>query len=290
MMRAVHTVKGNCGIFGIHSIAAIAHELESVVVDEKRMPEAGELAQLHEAWDAFTARIHNLLGDDENVLELHPEELEAVIASAERRASHELLAAQLRELTYEPVQRRFIRLADRAKSLALRLGKIELIVEQDAAMVRLPVEGWSPFWSAFVHVVRNAVDHGVETSGERRQAGKPPTARLRLVCKLVGSECVIEVSDDGRGIDWEAVRTKARQVGLPHASREDLVSALFADGLSTREQASDTSGRGVGMSAVRDACRALGGQIEVISEPGKGTMFRFRVPYSTAVSAARKVA
>jgi two-component system, chemotaxis family, sensor kinase CheA len=292
MMRAVHTVKGNCSIFGIHSIAAIAHELESYIVDEKRMPEPAQLAQLQSAWDALCARIHGLLGEDENVLELHPDELEAVIASAERHTAHEQLAAQLRELTYEPVQRRFVRLADRAKSLALRLGKPDLVIEQDAGLVRLPVETWSPFWSAFVHVVRNAIDHGIETSSERVRAAKPSPARLRLLCKLQGPDCVIEVNDDGRGIDWEGVRAKAKQAGLAHTTRDDLVAALFADGLSTREQVSDTSGRGVGMSAVRDACFALGGQIEVLSEPGQGTTFRFRVPCASAASAAgaRKVA
>jgi two-component system chemotaxis sensor kinase CheA len=289
-MRAVHTVKGNCGMFGIHSIAAIAHELESIIADEKRMPDAEQLARLQNAWSAFSAHVHAMLGKDEDMLELHPAELEAVIASAERRAPPEQLAAQLRELTYEPVPRRFVRLADRAKSLAKRLGKGDLVIEQDAAQIRLPAETWSPFWLAFVHVVRNAIDHGIETSAERIEAGKQGPARLRLACKLQGSHCVIEVSDDGHGIDWEAVRAKAAQAGLAHSSRDDLVSALFADGLSTREQASDTSGRGVGMAAVRDVCAAMGGQIEVISEPGKGTTFRFRVPYARPTGSTRLVA
>ena len=89
---------------------------------------------------------------------------------------------------------------------------------------------------------------------------------------------VISLRDDGRGIDWNRVKEKARAAGLPHASREELVTALFADGLSTKDTADVVSGRGVGMGAVREAAAALGGLIEVTSEPNQGTTLTFRFP------------
>jgi two-component system chemotaxis sensor kinase CheA len=94
---------------------------------------------------------------------------------------------------------------------------------------------------------------------------------------------VVEVADNGHGIAWERVRSKAKEQGLPHATREDLVNALFSDGLSTKDEVSDTSGRGVGMGSVKAACQALHGQIEVISREGEGTTFRFNFPQAFAM-------
>jgi two-component system chemotaxis sensor kinase CheA len=290
LMRTVHTVKGNCSIFGVNSIAAIAHELESFIVEQQAVPEPEALAALQDAWSAFDARIQKLHGDDEESIELQRSELAEIIDNAERRAPHEQLAQQLRELSYEPVERRFQRLAERAKTLASRLGKAQLEIEQDAGLVRLPAEPWAEFWGSFVHVVRNAIDHGLETNVERTAAHKSGPAKLKLTCKRDGSNLVIEVSDNGRGIAWERVREKARSMGLPHTTREDLEKALFTDGLSTRDAVSDTSGRGVGMGAVREACVALGGRIEVQSELGQGTTFRFSVPAVSSAHGQRKVA
>ena len=137
-------------------------------------------------------------------------------------------------------------MAERAKSLASRLGKQPIEIEQDAGSLRLPLEPWSEFWGAFVHVVRNAVDHGLETPAERAAKGKSGLPAIRLSCRRQGSQLVVEVSDNGHGIAWERVRAKAKERGLPHTTQNDLVNALFTDGLSTKDEVSDTSGRGVG--------------------------------------------
>ena len=92
---------------------------------------------------------------------------------------------------------------------------------------------------------------------------------------------MIELSDDGRGVDWQRVAAKAQALGLRHATRADLVEALFADGLSTRDQVSEVSGRGVGMAAVRSACAALGGAVQVLDREGGGTVVQFRFARQT---------
>jgi two-component system chemotaxis sensor kinase CheA len=127
-------------------------------------------------------------------------------------------------------------------------------------------------------VVRNALDHGIEPAEARTAAGKPAHGKLRLSARIDNDALEIECADDGRGIDWPRVREKAKERGLPHATEADLVNALFSDGLSTAESVSDISGRGVGMSAVRDAVHRLGGSIGVVSKRGTGTTWRFRFP------------
>jgi two-component system chemotaxis sensor kinase CheA len=129
-----------------------------------------------------------------------------------------------------------------------------------------------------VHVIRNAVDHGIETAERRVQAQKSEKAKLMLRSRVERDHLILEVGDDGKGVDWDRVRKKAEERGLPHDTQKDLVSALFSDGLSTREQVDTTSGRGVGMSAVREAAQDLGGDVDVWSEPGQGTIIRIDLP------------
>jgi chemotaxis protein histidine kinase CheA len=126
------------------------------------------------------------------------------------------------------------------------------------------------------HVIRNAVDHGIEATDERSAAGKPSAGQLAIRASQAGSELLLEVSDDGRGVDWARVAVRARSLGLPADSAEDLQKALFADGLSTREAATDISGRGIGMAAILQATAALGGEIALRSQAGRGTTVQFR--------------
>ncbi|HTG08554.1 MAG TPA: ATP-binding protein, partial [Bradyrhizobium sp.] len=126
--------------------------------------------------------------------------------------------------------------------------------------------------------VRNIVDHGLESAEERTLAGKPPRNHVTLSARLAADTLVIEACDDGKGIDWAKVAERARARGLAHRTRAQLVEALFAPGLSTTEVVSETSGRGVGMSAVLEACRALGGECTLESELGRGTKFTFILP------------
>lgn len=110
-------------------------------------------------------------------------------------------------------------------------------------------------------------------------AGKPAEATLDIVAHALNGGMVVEVSDDGRGIDWTRLAEKAKAFGLPTDTRADLAAALFSDGTSTRDSVTETSGRGVGMSALKAACEALGGAISVESIPGKGTTLRFQFPW-----------
>ena len=145
--------------------------------------------------------------------------------------------------------------------------------------------------SPLEHMIRNAVDHGIEDAETRLKAGKDRTGHITLEIQREGSEVVIHLNDDGRGIDVEAVRKKAISKGLIDINDNtlsdlDVMQYIFNAGLSTTEQLTQISGRGVGMDIVISEIRQLGGVVSVSSEPNKGSQFTIRVPLSVAITDA----
>jgi two-component system chemotaxis sensor kinase CheA len=276
--RTVHTLKGNCGIYGLDSYAALCHELETELAESAAALDAAQRAKLADAWRATNQRLAKLIGMRRNVVELEFADLARVVDRVRQGLAGHELAAVLTSWSHEPVARRFERLGNHAINLARRLGKGDLDITITDDGIRLDTAVWAPFWAAMVHVVRNAVDHGIERPEVRAAAGKPARPKLSFVATRARGRLLITVTDDGGGIDWEAVRVRARAVGLPADSQADLECAIFADGLSTAAVASETSGRGVGMSALRDAVAALRGTIEVESRAGVGVTVRYRFP------------
>ena len=137
-----------------------------------------------------------------------------------------------------------------------------------------------------LHLVRNALTHGVETADERRTLGKPPEATLTLRAVNIGESVLIEVRDDGRGVDEAAVVQRARAAGLNVPAVVDanaLLSILCAPGFSTRDQADRAAGRGIGMSVVADAVRELGGTLTLETTRGQGTTFTLRLPLTVSI-------
>ena len=118
----------------------------------------------------------------------------------------------------------------------------------------------------------------METAAARETAGKPPRAVVNLSVRRDGTGVVVSIRDDGPGVDWQAIGERARESGLPHATRGDLEAALFSDGISTRRESTVTSGRGVGLSALRDVVQELGGRSAIENAEGGGTVFRFALP------------
>lgn len=138
-----------------------------------------------------------------------------------------------------------------------------------------------------VHLLRNAVDHGVEKPDIRAAAGKPSAGTVHLNAYHAGGNVVIEIRDDGAGINCDKVLAKARERGLVPAGaeleREEIFDLIFAPGLSTNEVATDISGRGVGMDVVRKNITSLGGRVDVDSQPGQGTLFTIKLPLTMAI-------
>jgi two-component system chemotaxis sensor kinase CheA len=141
-----------------------------------------------------------------------------------------------------------------------------------------------------LHLVRNAVSHGIETPDERIASGKRPDGTVKLSASTVGESALIEVSDDGRGMDSEAIIRRARESGIDlgdaPADARLLLDAICAQGFSTRDAADRVSGRGVGMGVVRDAIQELGGSLSLDTTLGAGTTFRIVLPLTLAITDA----
>jgi two-component system chemotaxis sensor kinase CheA len=131
--------------------------------------------------------------------------------------------------------------------------------------------------------VRNAVDHGLESPDERSTTGKTGKGQLTFSANEDVGLVTIEIGDNGRGIDWEAIRAKARHLGLPDRADAELVDVLCHEGFSSRSEVTETSGRGVGMAAVKKQVDAMGGRMAVRSTLGQGTTWSFSVPLRRAV-------
>jgi len=164
------------------------------------------------------------------------------------------------------------------KEIALRISGAE--TELDKALVERLAD-------PLLHLVRNSIDHGIETVAERLQTGKPPQGTLELNAFHDAGNIVIEVADDGRGLDPERILRKARERGLvPEGhilSEAEILDLVFEPGFSTADQISDLSGRGVGMDVVRRGIEALRGTVELTSKKDKGTLVRLRLPLTLAI-------
>ncbi len=175
---------------------------------------------------------------------------------------------------------RTVRDLAQASSKPLRLVIEARDVEIDASLVE-------HIKDPLTHMIRNAIDHGVESPDERQAAGKDPVATITLRAYYDGGGVVIQVVDDGKGFDRERILARARETGMLFASHmpsdEEIFSCVFAPGFSTAEQVTEMSGRGVGMDVVNRNILALRGRVSVTSENGKGSTISIRLPLTLAI-------
>jgi two-component system, chemotaxis family, sensor kinase CheA len=192
-------------------------------------------------------------------------------------------AMRIRMLPIGSIFSRFPRLAHDtaqllAKQVALQINGEE--TELDKSMVERITD-------PLTHLVRNAIDHGIETPEERRQAGKPPEGSLRLSAHYEGGNVIVQVSDDGRGLDTARIRAKAIERSLIGAgdelNDEQIHALVFRPGFSTAKTVSDLSGRGVGLDVVKQSVEAVNGTVAVHSMPGGGCEFRLKLPLTLAI-------
>ncbi|AXQ28213.1 chemotaxis protein CheA [Solimonas sp. K1W22B-7] len=184
-----------------------------------------------------------------------------------------------------PVDAVFSRFPRMVRDLAAKLGK-QIRLETVGEGTELDKGVIERIADPLTHLVRNSLDHGLEGTGQRIAAGKDPTGTITLRAAHQGGHIVIEVRDDGRGLDRERILSKALERGLavpPNPSDADVWQLIFAPGFSTAEQVTDVSGRGVGMDVVKKNVQALSGQIEISTTPGRGTCVTIRLPLTLAI-------
>jgi two-component system chemotaxis sensor kinase CheA len=201
------------------------------------------------------------------------------------KVTHDLQDVGMR-MRMLPVSGVFQKMARMARDVGRKAGKQVRVVlsGEQTEMDRSMVEQIS---DPLVHMIRNSIDHGIEPPDVRRKAGKPEEGKVRLSASHEGGHVVIEIADDGRGLNREAILKKAIAQGLISATDtlpEDEINALiFAPGFSTAEKVTDISGRGVGMDVVRRNIDAMRGRVTIKSIPGQGTTFKITLPLTLAI-------
>lgn len=196
------------------------------------------------------------------------------------------LHSSIRSLRLRPLSSVFRLLPRMARDLSRSLGK-EATLTVSGGGIEVERNILDMLRDALVHLVRNAMDHGIENVTERTAAGKPPVGRVHVAAQLHGNNLWVEVSDDGRGIDAWKVRQAAMAAQLLHEAEADLLpesaihELIFEPGLSTKVRADEISGRGVGLDAVRTQVKRARGSLRLTSTPGVGTTFVIQVPILT---------
>lgn len=270
----------------IKTIASTATASTTIRIDQEKLDRLMRVVgELLVAKGAFPTLVERLSGGEDR----------PVVARALKEAgagiSHiaEELQASVMAIRMLPVKTAFQRFPRLVRDLARNLGKqVQLVVEGET--VELDKTILEQIGDPLVHLVRNAVDHGLENPEERTRRGKPRSGRLTLRASNEAGNVIIEVEDDGRGLDAEALKRKAVERGLiTHEaalamSAADACRLVFLPGLSTAEKVTDVSGRGVGMDVVQNNIKSLQGTIDIRSNPGEGTIFSIKLPTSLIIS------
>jgi len=276
--RHLHTLKGNAGLMGAKVVASLCHRAEDELASDG-VHYDDIIGLLGQRWAAVRQTLEMVLGSrGTEVVEVPAATLAELCRSIEAGASATEIRHRLTMLSFEPVERPLARLGQYARALAERLGKPGLAVNVETDGARVDPHQMGNLWAALVHVVRNAVDHGIEPPDERASRGKASRGQMTLRARQVGHVLSLDIEDDGRGIDWQRVGEVAASRGLPHEGESELLAALLSDGFSTRKAVTDTSGRGVGMSALTSELTGLGGSLSVTTAPNRGTTWRIAVP------------
>jgi len=304
LFRNMHTLKGNARTFGLLQLANVVHSAEQAYDDLRKDNGAAwdtqslldDLSQVQAALEEY-ARVNDHTLGRKGPGRRGSVERFLMVDKAQVAASLQLIRSvnpadteQLRHTLHEVGQTLSLIGTDTAAnllagtigslpSLAVELGKEPPQVQVEDHGIRVRTQLGGVLRNTFTHVLRNAVDHGLETAAERIARGKPAIGRITLELGLTPQHLTIAVHDDGRGLNVRAIRSKALERGLLPADApardEDVAQLIFLSGFSTAQKLTEVSGRGVGMDAVKDFVRAEGGDVQIhFLDDAEGADFR----------------
>ncbi|MBF0239669.1 MAG: response regulator [SAR324 cluster bacterium] len=303
LFRYYHTIKGGSASYGLMDMAKAIHDIESgmeayrsgkVSLNEKSLMELME--QTMESQKVFLQTMSDLRGIisqkdlietermykiRESKLQHAEEKLLDMFKDTDRTEPHKIFE-QLRLQPIAPILQKY---AITTEGLSQRLNK-PVQVEILGQDVEVSYDHLSGLFEALTHLIRNSVDHGIEEQSLRIMLEKPQVGTIRLEALREHDTLHLKISDDGKGIDPEQIKVAAIRKNLiaeqqaMKMSRDELIQMMFTPGFSTKEEVSEISGRGVGMYSVKEAVKALGGEILIETEIGKGTTFDIVIPHS----------
>ena len=301
LYRAIHTFKGSLNQFRLTHVPAALHEIESFLNDLPFIHDLLGEEPSHEVTNTVFGgdwldllnkdleRVRAALGDDfftrGGIIPLHLEE-----ALLFEQLANQLLRTRYVELAHEPVLKTLADLC--STSLHTELAALNKLVQQvagklDKEVLPLEITGedlrldpkiYRQFFLSLGHVIRNAIDHGIEDPDTRYAKGKPDAGTIRCTSKNLINKFKLIIEDDGAGINEAALRLRAFNPLITDYVSPTLAELVFADGLSSRTTVSQTSGRGIGMAAVRAEVLRLGGTVNLTTDPDHGTQFIFHIP------------
>ena len=277
--RALHTLKGTVSVIGLTHLASDIHDLESALIERGALSAAEGLG-LHSRWADLRARLASTLARWEaGEIFVRQRDVEQVLNMLEDGAPVEFAMDTMRRWSWSPLSLRITHLADQAQVIDPYRSGEPTQVEHACDDERMPQSPeWTRLWLSLVHVLRNSFAHGIESPEERAAAGKPRQGRIAIRATTEGLGLRISIQDDGRGVNWESLATRARKLGLLADTRSQLIEAMLSDRVSTRSEATELSGRGVGMSAVAHAVAGLSGSLSIESTPGEGCCTSIFIP------------
>lgn len=266
----------------IHAESRIAFGFASNNTAEFDPLEFDRYTRLHE----LTRMMSESIADISSLQRTISRQLDSAVLTVAAQGRHaRVLQSDLRRVRTLP----FASLSGRLQHLlrqAAREKVCDVVLEIDGGNLEVDRSVLDRITGPLEHLVRNAVAHGIETAAERLSLGKPATGRVRMDLSQQGNTLQLQISDDGRGLDYARIRERAIAAGLlatdAQADEAALAALIFEPGFSTASKVTELSGRGIGMDAVRAAVIALGGHLKVLSERGAGTRFLFSLPLTLA--------
>ncbi|HYE83117.1 MAG TPA: ATP-binding protein [Clostridia bacterium] len=302
--RTVHTFKGTFSLFDMSKTVERLHKFETEISGFKNGKNSQGMGRIREyireqnigSWiEADIDLLKNILGDQftdrEDTIVIEKSKLKAIeekmfltLPPAECR----LLLQELRKLRQKPFKELLRGIPDYTQKLADRLDKMINPVDIQADNIFVDPDRYQGFSKALVHVFRNIVDHGLETPDERLKKGKDEHCNIRCEIRLIDNMINLTISDDGRGFDFARIREKLIHRGLLQdeiactLTDNEAVRLMIDNHISTKDDVTYTSGRGLGLSSVKKETERLGGAFRIVSDRGLGTRFLFRFPYDTA--------
>jgi len=301
LLQEVHTFKGNCGFFGFTVTMEVAHDFEYAIADAQTL---GEELDFHDiSLDLKRAYYQELNIIIEALGRGWLQEAGGIVVPrmvydkvaryiAKRYPNEIRMVDVLEHYRKMPIRDLFSRFPFVAQATAEKLGKKIGTMEVVGGELRVVPDRIASLVDSCVHIVNNMVDHGIELPYVREASGKPPEGQLTLNIAWEASGVIVQFIDDGQGISLPEVETRAKTLGLLAAdakpTQRETLALLFAPGFSTRSEASEVSGRGIGLAAVRQEAELLGGRIEVQTKLNAGTTFEIIIPLDVFANRRRK--
>ncbi|WP_413291014.1 ATP-binding protein [Bdellovibrio sp. HCB337] len=304
IFRSLHTLKGGAALFSVHAVAESCHHAETRLTEYKENPSQEHAHRLMSQCQAVELQFTNFLNEtkeilgasilsSERMLEISATELNMLLEKLQTIPQAKTMAENaLAHLLFEPIKNFFDPYKEVAFRVAEKENKMLRNVEFKNDMIPVVPEIYGPLFATFVHAFRNSVDHGIETPEVRHKAGKPEGGEIFVSFQrqdLPTPTLRISLRDDGGGVDPQKIRAKLASKGIKtdNESDHEVIQHIFDSQFSTKEQVTETSGRGVGMDAIKYEVLQLGGKVWVESTLGKGNTLFIEVPYLTKVPAKK---